>query len=233
MFFTSKVNSATRFHLPYRKHQKLVICDWAVKMTSQILKWNLWKCSAIPEDGRRKAYAEAVARAKAEEEALQASMKAQEAAQAARKLEEEVKKLSEQEAIAASLAEEAQEKAQAVGSNIDKILSRAKSAGQDFSWEKLSSQFANPIKLKLDEVPKVQLATIRGQAKAQSLLPKKAIVKPPKQAKEPQVPQPKLKRNEQKAEIRNVFGGLFKQETIYIDDDWRQIFGLQSSKGEL
>ncbi|KAF3788189.1 plastid transcriptionally active 16 protein [Nymphaea thermarum] len=175
--------------------------------------------STIPEDGRRKAYAEAVARAKAEEEALEASRKAQEAAEAARKLEEEVKKLSKQEAVAATLAEEAQEKAQAVGSNIDKLLSRAKSAGQDFSWEKLSSQFSDSIKLKPNEVPKVQLATIRGQAKAQTLPPKKAIVKPPKQAKQPQPPQRKLKSNGQKSEVRNVFGGLFKQETIYIDDD--------------
>ncbi|KAF3788191.1 hypothetical protein EJ110_NYTH21330 [Nymphaea thermarum] len=166
----------------------------AVKMTSQ-----LWKCSTIPEDRRRKAYAEAVARAKAEEEALEVSRKAQEAAKAARKLEEEVKKLCKQEAVAATLAEEAQEKAQAVGSNIEKLL--------------------NSIKLKPNEVPKVQLATIRGQAKAQTLPPKKTIVKPPKQAKQPQPPQPKLKSNGQKSEVRNVFGGLFKQETIYIDDD--------------
>lgn len=71
--------------------------------------------SAIPVDGRRQAYAEALAKAKVEEEAMAATERAREAAEAAKKLEEEVKKLSEQESRAAYLAEEAREKAEAAG----------------------------------------------------------------------------------------------------------------------
>ncbi|XP_058109520.1 protein PLASTID TRANSCRIPTIONALLY ACTIVE 16, chloroplastic [Magnolia sinica] len=170
--------------------------------------------SAIPEDGRRKAYAEALAKAKAEEEALRASEKAREAEAATKKLEEEVKKLSEQEAQATSLAEEAREKAEAAGSSLEGLVNRAKGLGSGFSWEKLSSQIATAVSEKDDdEKPKVQIATVRGQAKARTLMPKKAVVKPPPLQK------PKTKPAEPKPEVRKVFGGLFKQETIYMDDD--------------
>ncbi|WP_411026305.1 hypothetical protein, partial [Salmonella sp. s58078] len=49
--------------------------------------------SAIPEDGRRKAYAETIAKVKAEEAAKITAEKAREAANAAKKLDEEVKNL--------------------------------------------------------------------------------------------------------------------------------------------
>ncbi|XWS71649.1 hypothetical protein CRYUN_Cryun03dG0156400 [Craigia yunnanensis] len=178
--------------------------------------------SAIPEDGRRKAYAEALAKAKAEEEAKTAAEKAREAADAAKKLEEEVKKLSEQEARAASLAEEAQEKAEAAGASMEGLLSKAKDISAGLSWEKFSSQIATAVQKPSDEEkPKVQIATVRGQAKAKTLPSKKAVVKQapisffpkPKAA-----PKPKAKETD-KAEVRKVFGGLFQQETIYVDDD--------------
>ncbi|KAG9454579.1 hypothetical protein H6P81_007483 [Aristolochia fimbriata] len=185
--------------------------------------------SAIPEDGRREAYAEALAKAKAEEEALAASEKAREAAVAAKKLEEEVKKLSKKEAQASQLAEQAEEKAKAAGASVENLLSRAKSMSDSFSWDKLSSQLTNSVPAKMDEqpkpkiempkieMPKIQIATVRGQAKARSLTPKKAVVKrtPPKSKPKPA----EVEAKEQKTEVRNVFGGLFKQETIYIDDD--------------
>ena len=98
--------------------------------------------SAIPEDGRRAAYAEAQAKAKAEEEARTAAEKAREAVEAAKKLEKEVKKLSEKEAQAASLAEEAQEKAEAAGASIEGLF---KDIGSGFSWDKLSAQLATTI----------------------------------------------------------------------------------------
>ncbi|KAL0389091.1 UNVERIFIED_CONTAM: protein PLASTID TRANSCRIPTIONALLY ACTIVE 16, chloroplastic [Sesamum calycinum] len=168
---------------------------------------------AIPEDGRRKAYAEALAKAKAEEEAIKASDQAREAAEATRKLEEEVKKLEEQEARAANLAAEAQKKAEAAGASVESFLEKAKGV----SWENLSSQLKSAVQ-KLDNEPKVQIATVRGQAKARSLPSLKAVVKKP--ARQPKdVPQPKAKQTDSKKETRKVFGGLFQQETIYIDDD--------------
>ncbi|OVA15586.1 hypothetical protein BVC80_9033g58 [Macleaya cordata] len=180
--------------------------------------------SVIPEDGRRKAYAEAIAKAKAEEEAIKASERAREAAEAAKKLEEEVKKLSEQEARATSLAKEAKEKAEAAGTSMETLLNRAKGISAGLSWENLSSRIATAVQNKSDddddEKPKVQIATIRGQAKARTLLAKKAVVK---QSKPTSVPKKELKLKPEptqvKKEERKVFGGLFKQETIYIDDD--------------
>lgn len=163
--------------------------------------------SLIPEDGRRQAYAEAVAAAKAEEEAINAAQKAAEAAVVAKKLKDEVNKLTVEEAKAASLAEEAQKKAAAAGASLDSIMSKAKGIGQELTWDKLSAQVANAVP-KL-EMPKVQVATVRGQAKAQNLPAQKAVVKPQKAAPV----------KEKAEEVRKVFGGLFKQETIYIDDD--------------
>ncbi|XP_034688097.1 protein PLASTID TRANSCRIPTIONALLY ACTIVE 16, chloroplastic [Vitis riparia] len=179
--------------------------------------------SAIPKDGRREAYAEALAKAKAEEEALKATEKARDAAEAAKKLQQEVKKLSEQETRAATLADEAKEKAEAAGASVEGFLIKAKDLGSGLSWEKFSSQLAISVQ-KPTEKPKVQIATVRGQAKARSLQPKKAVVKLPTFPRPPafkpkEEPKPKGKQPESKAEVRKVFGGLFKQETIYIDDD--------------
>ncbi|KAG0484134.1 hypothetical protein HPP92_012218 [Vanilla planifolia] len=80
--------------------------------------------SAIPEDGRRKAYAEALAKAKAEEEAL-ALDKARVAVEDAKKLEEEAK-LSKKEALVVNLAKQAQARAEATGSSLKDFLSIGK-----------------------------------------------------------------------------------------------------------
>ncbi|GLT55367.1 hypothetical protein SLA2020_284970 [Shorea laevis] len=179
--------------------------------------------SAIPEDGRRKAYAESRAKAKAEEEATIAAEKAREAAEATKKLEEEVKKLSVQEARAASLAEEAQEKAEVAGASVETLLNKAKDFGSGLSWEKLSSQVTTAVQNSAEK-SKVQIATVRGQAKARSLQPTKAVVNKQPSFKLPSLkpkeePKPKGKQTEGKTEVRKVFGGLFSQETIYVDDD--------------
>ncbi|RWW11860.1 hypothetical protein GW17_00024502 [Ensete ventricosum] len=172
--------------------------------------------SAIPEDGRRKAYAEAVAKAKAEEEA--AEEKAREAEEAAKKLEEEVKKLSEKKARATSLSKEAQQRVAEAGSSLDNLFIKAKGLSNDLSWDKLSSQLTAAVsqinnnndddEAMEEKKARTQIATVRGQAKARNLPSKKAVVKKP-----PQKPKPK------QPEVKNIFGGLFKQETIYIDDD--------------
>ncbi|XP_057483924.1 protein PLASTID TRANSCRIPTIONALLY ACTIVE 16, chloroplastic-like [Actinidia eriantha] len=162
--------------------------------------------SAIPEDGRRKAYAEILAKAKAEEEARKATEKELEAAEA-------VKKLEKQEA----LAEEAEAKAAAAGALAESLLDKAKEIGSGFSWEKFSSQLATASQ-KTTEKPKVQIATVRGQAKAQTLPAKKAVIKLPTPKPFASKPKPKAKETESKPETRKFFGGLFQQETIYVDD---------------
>ncbi|CAI9776405.1 unnamed protein product [Fraxinus pennsylvanica] len=179
---------------------------------------------AIPEDRRRKAYAEAFTKAQAEEEAIKASDRAQAAAEAAKKLEEELKKLEKQEATAANLSEEAKKKAEAAGASVESLLDKAKGIGSGISWEKWSSQLKSAAE-KSSEESKVQIATIMGQAKARPLPPQKAAARNPAPKpklsllKQKEVPKPKAKEQESKTEVRKVFGGLFKQETIYIDDD--------------
>ncbi|KAK8550867.1 hypothetical protein V6N13_119373 [Hibiscus sabdariffa] len=168
--------------------------------------------SAIPEDGRRKAYAEALAKAKAEaeEDAKEAAEKGREA-DAAKRLEGEVKN---------------EEKAEGAGASVEGILSKAKDFTAGFSWENFSSQMATAVQKPSDqEKPdKVQVATVRGQAKARTLPSNKAVVKQaslsffPK-PKETTEAKPKAKETDQKTEVRKAFGGLFQQETIYVDDD--------------
>ncbi|KAI3992254.1 hypothetical protein MKX01_029975 [Papaver californicum] len=176
--------------------------------------------SAIPEDGRRKARAEAIAKIKAEEAAIEASAMASEAAEAAKKLTEEVQKLSEQEARASSLAKDAQQKAEAAGVSMENLMNKAKGISTGFSWDKLSSQIATAIQNKAED-SNTPIATVRGQAKARNLPAQKAVVKQSK----PKAPvasfrqlKPKSEQNEVKKEERKFFGGLFKQETIYMDD---------------
>ncbi|XAR60648.1 hypothetical protein NMG60_11034105 [Bertholletia excelsa] len=183
--------------------------------------------SAIPEDGRRKTYSEALTKAKAEEEAREANEKALKAAEAAKKLEE-VKKLEEQGAQAANLAKEAQAKAAAAaaGASVESFLGKAKEISSGLSWEKLSSQLTASVQ-KPEEKPKVQLATVRGQAKARTLPSLKAAIKPKAPVNKPKASPPKLRdppkpiatQTESKPETRKLFGGIFQQETIYIDDD--------------
>ncbi|KAL1220232.1 Protein PLASTID TRANSCRIPTIONALLY ACTIVE 16 [Cardamine amara subsp. amara] len=218
--------------------------------------------SAIPEDRRRKVYADGIAKARAEEEAKAAAEKAQEAAVAAQQLEKKKQKRSEKEAEAAEekaegvgitvdglfnkakdigsgfswtklgsqisekeaeAVEEVQEKAEGVGITVDGLFSKAKDIGSGLSWTKLGSQINTAVQ-NASETPKVQVATVRGQAKARNLAPKKAVVKQRNVNAKPaaSVFASKQKEDRQKKpekEVRKVFGGLFKQETIYIDDD--------------
>lgn len=126
-----------------------------------------------------------------------------------------MKKLSVQEVQAANFAEEAREKAEAAGASLDELLSRAKGFGAEFAWEKLSSQISTAVSQKTDNKPKTQIASMRGQAKARNLPPQKAVMKQPAQKPKPEQPNGP----DRKPEVRKVFGGLFKQEIIYVDDD--------------
>lgn len=87
-----------------------------------------------------------------------------------------------------------------------------------FSWDKFSSQLSTAVQ-NVDEESKVQLATVRGQARAQKLPSKKAVMKKAPVFKRKEAPKPKARQTESDVQVRNVFGGLFKQETIYVDDD--------------
>ncbi|KAK9727188.1 hypothetical protein RND81_05G264500 [Saponaria officinalis] len=178
--------------------------------------------SAIPEDGRRKAYAEAAAKAEAEEAAVNAAKQAREAEDLKSKLQEEVKKLSEQELRASTLAEEAKQKAEQAGASVDSLLAKAKELGSGFSWDKLGSQLATAVKTPDSGTQKVQVATVRGQAKARNLPSQKAVTKQAAQKSKPKSkPSPTERTPVEKPngkEVRNIFGGLFKQETIYVDD---------------
>uniref|UniRef100_A0A0E0HY21 Uncharacterized protein n=1 Tax=Oryza nivara TaxID=4536 RepID=A0A0E0HY21_ORYNI len=159
--------------------------------------------SAIPEDSRRKEYQDAVAKAQAEEE-TRASQRTRQAEEDTTTVKAGGKKTPSDEAAAS----EAQ-------ASLENLLSRAKGFGTDFSWEKLSTQLAAVATQDSDEVePKAQIATVRGQAKAKKLAPQRAVVKPAAQKTRPTPKQP-----ESKPDVRPVFGGLFKQETIFVDED--------------
>lgn len=151
---------------------------------------------------------------------MRAAAKATEAEEAAKKLEEEVKKLSEKKTRATNLNKEAQRRVVEAGSSLDNLFIKAKGLGNDFSWDKLSTQVTaavsqinnNDTEDMEEKKARTQIATVRGQAKARNLPSKKAVVKKPPQKPKPKQPDPT-------PEVKNIFGGLFKQETIYIDDD--------------
>lgn len=158
--------------------------------------------TAIPEDSRRKEYEEAVAKAQVEEEAL-ALKGAGDEEELTSKLKAEGKTSEE---AAGSTVNEAQ-------ASLENLLSRAKGISTDFSWEKFSTQLA-AARNSDEEEPKTLLATTRGQAKAKKLAPQRAVVKPVGQKVKQASKQPLPKK-----EVRPVFGGLFKQETIFVDED--------------
>ncbi|KAF7030253.1 hypothetical protein CFC21_041838 [Triticum aestivum] len=166
--------------------------------------------TAIPEDIRRKEYQEAAANARAQEEAL-ASQRAADAEEPTSKLKTEAKDTTSEEA-GASTVNEAQ-------ASLENLLTRAKGLklNTDFSWDKFSTQLAAvgaTARSSDEEEPRAQIATVRGQAKAKKLAPQRAVVKPVAQKVKQATMQPAPKK-----EVRPVFGGLFKQETIFVDED--------------
>lgn len=117
--------------------------------------------------------------------------------------------VASQEAEADNVGEKAQERASA---SVERLFAKAKDMSSTFSWDKLSSQLATAVE-NVNEEPKVELARVRGQARAQKLgSSKKAVMKKAPVFK-------KAKKAESDVQVRNVFGGVFKQETIYMDDD--------------
>ncbi|XP_047045141.1 protein PLASTID TRANSCRIPTIONALLY ACTIVE 16, chloroplastic [Lolium rigidum] len=162
--------------------------------------------TGIPEDIRRKVYKEAAAKAQAEEEAL-ASQQAVDAEEPTSKLKAE----GTSEEAGASPMNEAQ-------ASLENLLTRAKGLklNTDFSWDKFSTQLAaagGAARNSGEEESTAQIATVRGRARAEKLAPQRAVVKPVAQKVKQATKQPAPK------EVRPVFGGLFKQETIFVDED--------------
>lgn len=197
----------------------LVACDNRVTFLNA---WNSIICIAtsktilvslfriIPEDIRRKEYQEAAANVRAEEEA-QASQQAADAEELTSKLKTEGENTTSEEPGASPMNE-----AQA---SLENLLTRAKGLklSTDFSWDKFSTQLAAAgaaARNSDEEEPTAQIATVRGQAKAKKLAPQRAVVKPVAQKVKQATMKPAPKK-----EVRPVFGGLFKQETIYVDED--------------
>ncbi|XP_076944293.1 protein PLASTID TRANSCRIPTIONALLY ACTIVE 16, chloroplastic-like [Bidens hawaiensis] len=180
--------------------------------------------SAIPVDGRREAYLDAIAKAEAEE-----AVKAAESAATEKEVEKPDPTEDFQEQAQKSFTDLVARFKTATSKITEKpesepepttedVLGPEGAPGLALSWGKLSSGFASAVKNNSIALPKVQIATVRGQAKARTLPPKPAVVKKPAAAKKaaPPVQQPKPK--ESKAEVRKIFGGVFQQETIYVDD---------------
>lgn len=161
--------------------------------------------SSIPEDGRRKAYKEDLEKIKAK----QAEEEEAQMMKAAKLDEEEAQKLS------ASVKEEVDEKVEQISStSLGSIFSKVELP----SWDKLSSQL-QAVKKIVDDEPKVQVATVRGVAKARKLAPQRkaaASVVPKRRQKAVATPEKKGKKTE--TETRKMFGGMFQQQTIYMDD---------------
>ncbi|XP_060175084.1 protein PLASTID TRANSCRIPTIONALLY ACTIVE 16, chloroplastic [Lycium barbarum] len=210
--------------------------------------------SGIPEDGRRKAYAEALEKLKAEEEARRATEEAKIQEVEAKKLEKQGAKaaniakepeetassdtgagfsfekfssqlksaVEKKEAKGANIEKEAEEKtSSAAGPSVESLLNQAKGLSAGFSFEKFSSQLKSAVE-KASEESDVKVATVRGQAKAKKLPAQKAVVKtPPRKpfaSKTKEAPKKPAKQTETATEKRKIFGGLFQQETIYVDD---------------
>lgn len=176
--------------------------------------------SVIPEDGRRKAYAEALEKSKAEEEARGF-------AEADKRQEQEAKKLEKKEAEAtANIAKQVEEKESSDSiPSVESLLEKAKDFSTGFSFEKISSQLQSAVE-KVNDA-NVQVATVRGQAKAKNLPAQKAVVKTPQRnpfapkkevSKTKAAPKPAKQTEVAETEKRKIFGGLFQQETIYVDD---------------
>ncbi|GLJ41489.1 hypothetical protein SUGI_0858630 [Cryptomeria japonica] len=173
--------------------------------------------SAIPTDGRKEAYVEAQARAKAEEDARIAAENERQAKELVSQLEAEAKRLAGQEAKATQLAD--QVKTVAGTASIDYFVGKAKEFGIDLFGNKTGTQVIKSsdsqpqknfgtllstvkgkVKSAKSESFDVQAVTVEGEEKSAALKQDGVVA----------VSQP---------QVNKFLGGLFKQETIYVDDD--------------
>lgn len=174
--------------------------------------------STIPTDGRRAALIAARSKADEEErerkarEQLEAESRAaveesRRAALLATQLETEAKQLEAQEVRAATLAEKAQAQAAAAAASVDDLTSKAKELGTDFL------NISKSVPSLGFSLPAFSPSSAKGTPK-----PKPAPSPPKKQQLEPALPSPVVSVPAPKPQVNTIFGGLFSQETVYVDD---------------
>ncbi|KAJ7558637.1 hypothetical protein O6H91_04G049400 [Diphasiastrum complanatum] len=163
--------------------------------------------SAIPTDGRRVALQELRAKAEAEEterevraqaerEAQKALEEARKAAELAYHLKQEAKRLAEEEAKAAAVAQRAKARAQEAVASLDSPNVPSNSlldTQQDNHAGKLLSRTISGLSASRKGTKDPPAAAIASTSKVSVFDPK--------------------------PQFNNIFGGLFKQETIYVDDE--------------
>lgn len=193
--------------------------------------------STIPVDGRREVLAaarakaeqeerEKVAREKVEAEARAAVEAAREASQLAAQLEAEAKQLAAEEAKAATLAQKAQAQAAAAAASVDGLASRMKELGPEiFTKAGLGSEIftkaakAGPslASFSLPAFPTLS-AKSTTQKPAAAPAPKLSPPPPKRKQREPALSTPSASVPASKPQVNSIFGGLFTQETIYVDE---------------
>lgn len=174
--------------------------------------------SAIPVDGRREAMAaaraeaaeeerERAAREKAAADTRAAVEEARKASQLAAQLEAEAKQLAAEEVKVASLAERAQAQAMAAAASVDSLAARIK----DLPGPQLLQAKAAAAKV---AVPSFSLPALPNLSiKSRAPTPGKPKKKPMREAAAPPSAAPASK-----PQVNSIFGGLFTQETVYIDE---------------
>lgn len=190
--------------------------------------------SSIPVDGRREAMAaarakaeeeerEKAAREKAEAEARFAVEEARKASQLAAQLEAEAKQLAAMEAKAASMAEKAQAQVAAASASVDGLAARIKDLPgpqQLFSKAKGGDKAPSLPAFSLPAFPSLSTNKAKNtpsttsSSKPQQSKP----APPPRKQREPVLSTQSAASTVPKPQTNSIFGGLFTQETVYVDE---------------
>ncbi|KAJ7567066.1 hypothetical protein O6H91_02G131000 [Diphasiastrum complanatum] len=180
--------------------------------------------SAIPMDGRRAALQELRAKAEAEErqrearaqaerEAHKALKEARKAAELAYQLEQEAKRLAAEEEKAAAVAQRAKARAQEAAASLDNLDVRGKTLvdtldeGAGNNVGDLLSRTLSGYSSSIGEDSSVSIPQKKGAESGNKKPPGRSASTSKAPVLDP------------KPQFNNIFGGLFKQETIYIDEE--------------
>ncbi|KAH7352544.1 hypothetical protein KP509_19G051100 [Ceratopteris richardii] len=189
--------------------------------------------SSIPVDVRREAIA--AAKAKAEEEAREKAAReradaearaaveeARKATQLAAQLEAEAKQLAAAEAKAASAAEKAQAQAAAAAASVESLASKIKELPGTQKLFAKAKGGDKPLSLPTFSIPSFPAmatnkakATPTGSSKPQ---PNKPAPPPKKKQRDPVLATSPPPPPASKPQTNSIFGGLFTQETVYVDE---------------
>ncbi|KAI5064685.1 hypothetical protein GOP47_0019380 [Adiantum capillus-veneris] len=194
--------------------------------------------SSIPVDGRREAMAAARAQAeeeerekalreKAEADARAAVEEARQAAQLAAELEAEAKQLTAAKAKAASMAEKAQAQAAVAAASVESLAARIKDLpGPQQLFSKAKGGDAPPAPVlpafSLPAFPSLSMSKVKPTPST-TTSSKPSRPSPPspskKKQREPALSTPAaVAASAPKPQVNSIFGGLFTQETVYVDE---------------